>query len=34
MGGLIVEPVDDVEVQVVGDQSLERPINLPVDGLG
>ena len=30
----IVEPVDDVEVQVVGDQSLERPIDLPMDRLG
>ena len=33
-GGFIVEPVDDVEVQVVSAQSLERPIDLPMDGLG
>ena len=30
----IVEPVDDIEVQVVGAQPLERPLDLPMDGLG
>ena len=33
-GRFIVEHVDDVEVQVVGAQPFERPINLPMDGLG
>ena len=30
----IVEPVDDIEVQVVGAQSPERSIDLAMDGLG
>ena len=30
----IVEPVDDVEIQVVGTQSLERSIDLVMDSLG
>ena len=33
-GRFVVEPVDDVEVQVIGAQSLERPIDFPMDGLG